>query len=153
MEYINQATKIAGVAIKAGQVVYYDETTELLLLTDADPAGSGDPAKLLKAVGVALNSCDAGQSCTYQYAGEITLGAANDKTYLASLIPEILIEKKDYGISITVYQYTFINHRQTVDWQRDFYTHDIEAVERFIAAFLEIEDGKYAVTKIGFDAP
>jgi hypothetical protein len=72
----NQTTKVAGVAINAGQVVYFDEATGLLRLADADPSGSGDPATQSKAAGIALCSCAANQPCTYQYAGEVTLGAA-----------------------------------------------------------------------------
>lgn len=65
----HQKTKIAGVAITAGQAVYYDDAAGNLKLADANALASS------KAVGIALHAAAAGQPCTYQYDGDVTLGA------------------------------------------------------------------------------
>src|SRR5690348_11017500 len=62
-------TKKAGVAITAGQAVYYDATTGTLKLADANAS-----AATASAVGVALNSCASGQWCTYLEEGLYTVG-------------------------------------------------------------------------------
>lgn len=66
-------TKIAAVAITAGQVVYVNSTDRIAL---ADCDLSADAAK---AVGIALNSCAADQPCSYAAAGDVTFNAALTK--------------------------------------------------------------------------
>lgn len=75
----NQKMGVAGVAIAAGQVVYYDPTSDRFYLGDADAGASA------KAAGIALCSCAAGQPFVYQYAGDVYLGAgAAGVTYCVS---------------------------------------------------------------------
>lgn len=59
---------IAGVAITAGDVLYLDEATSTLKLSQSDTAVKAD------AVGIAANDAAIGQPVSYQVSGTITLG-------------------------------------------------------------------------------
>jgi len=63
-------TKIASVAIAAGEAVYLVAATDQLALADNDLSSAAATG-----IGIALNSCAANQPCAYQYGGNITLGA------------------------------------------------------------------------------
>lgn len=73
-------TKIASVAITAGQVVYVNASDQLAL-ADADLSEAAAAA-----VGVALNSCSANQPCSYAASGDVTFNAGLTKgaVYVAS---------------------------------------------------------------------
>lgn len=62
-------TKIAAVAITAGQVVYVNSSNQLAL-------ADNDASALTPAVaGIAINSCSAGQPCSYTTEGDLTMGS------------------------------------------------------------------------------
>lgn len=76
----NYFVGIAGVAITAGQLVYYDTTTGTYKLTDSDALATSQVA------GVALDGAAAGQPVVIQDKGTVTIGAtiAAGVAYVAS---------------------------------------------------------------------
>jgi hypothetical protein len=62
-------TKNAAAAITAGQVVYVN-SSDLVALADNDAS-----VTTAAAVGIALNSCAAGQPCSYATSGDVTFNA------------------------------------------------------------------------------
>lgn len=66
-------TKNAAVAITAGQAVYVN-ASDLVALADADAS-----ALTAAATGIALNSCAAGQPCSYATIGDVTFNAGLTK--------------------------------------------------------------------------
>ena len=69
----NATTRLgtAGATITAGQVVYFDDTTNTFKLADTDSA----TAAVRSPAGFALNGASAGQPLMVQTGGDITLGA------------------------------------------------------------------------------
>lgn len=67
-----KTTGVAGAAITAGQVVYYDSTTGTYKLADTDSATSG----VRVPAGIALHAASTNQPLTIQTAGDITIGAS-----------------------------------------------------------------------------
>jgi hypothetical protein len=70
-----QKQGISTVTITPGQVLYYDSSDGKLKLASATAGGGADPSTPSIAVGISVNSTSPGQVVTYQYDGEITLGA------------------------------------------------------------------------------
>lgn len=78
----NVESRVAGVAIKAGQALYKKSTDNKVYLADADLSLEGATT-----VGIAVCNAQAGQYVVYQKSGEITLGGATmtiGVTYLVS---------------------------------------------------------------------
>jgi hypothetical protein len=67
----NQKMGVAGATIAAGQVVYYDPTSDRYYLAVATAGASA------KAAGIALGGAAAGQPFVLQYAGDVYLGAGS----------------------------------------------------------------------------
>lgn len=64
------ATGPAGTSITAGQVLYYDTTSNTYML-----AISGASQLAATVAGIALNNASIGQPVTLQFSGQITIGA------------------------------------------------------------------------------
>lgn len=64
------ATGIAGASITAGQTLYRDPTAFTLKLADANASATTATVE-----GIALHAAATGQPITYQFAGELTIGA------------------------------------------------------------------------------
>jgi surface antigen len=85
----SQVSKVAGVAIAAGEAIYLDSTTSTMKLADADALLTAE------AVGIAVNSAASGQPVTYQPAGTITIGATvvpGTAYYVSSTAGSICLE-------------------------------------------------------------